>query len=423
MNEYIHSVTLDEEKCCGCTNCIKRCPTEAIRVRNGKAMILTERCIDCGECIRVCPHHAKRAKSDPLSVIDSFTYKIALPAPSLFGQFNNLSDINIVLNGLIAIGFDSVFEVARGAEIISEAARKLMETGELKKPVISCACPAIVRLIRIRFPELCDHVLPLLTPMEVSARLAKKQASEKTGLPEDQIGVFFISPCPAKVTEAKAPMATEKSAVDGVIAISRIYPQLSAAMDKLTKIEPLAFSGIIGVGWANSGGEATGMLNDKYLAADGIENAIRVLDELEDERINDIDFIELNACHGGCVGGVLTIENPYIAQARVQLLKKHLPVSKNHALDNAATEFHWTNTLNFTPVLKLSDNLEEAMEMMTKIDEITKNLPNLDCGSCGSPSCHAMAEDIVKGNAKITDCIFVLKEQLQAMAKSLSSLS
>lgn len=55
MAEFFHSVTLKEDKCVGCTNCVKRCPTEAIRIRNGKAFIASERCIDCGECIRICP--------------------------------------------------------------------------------------------------------------------------------------------------------------------------------------------------------------------------------------------------------------------------------------------------------------------------------------------------------------------------------
>ena len=75
MNTYFHSVRLDEEKCMGCTNCIKRCPTQAIRVRSGKAHIISERCIDCGECIRVCPHHAKYSHRDSMNRIIEFTYR------------------------------------------------------------------------------------------------------------------------------------------------------------------------------------------------------------------------------------------------------------------------------------------------------------------------------------------------------------
>ena len=171
----------------GCTNCIKRCPTEAIRVQGGKAVIASERCIDCGECIRICPHHAKRARFTALSEISGFTYKIALPAPSLYGQFNNLDDIDYVLTGIKQLGFDDVFEVSRAAELVSEATRKLLASGRLKRPVISSACPAVVRLIRVRFPDLCDHVLPLKSPMETAAALAKAEAVKKTGLPEEQI--------------------------------------------------------------------------------------------------------------------------------------------------------------------------------------------------------------------------------------------
>ena len=83
MDKFFHSVRLDADKCKGCTNCIKRCPTEAIRVRAGKASIISERCIDCGECIRICPHHAKRAQTDPFNKILEYKYRIALPAPTL----------------------------------------------------------------------------------------------------------------------------------------------------------------------------------------------------------------------------------------------------------------------------------------------------------------------------------------------------
>lgn len=422
MDRFFHSVTLDKDKCLGCTNCIKRCPTEAIRVREGKAQIISERCIDCGECIRVCPHHAKKARYDHLSVLEGWKYKIAIPASALFGQFNNLDDIDIVLTGLKQMGFDDVYEVSRGAELVSDATRKLMADGRLPKPVISSACPAVVRLIRVRFPDLCDHVLNLNAPMEVSAMMAKRAASERTGIPIEEIGAFFITPCPAKVTDIKMPIGTEGSWCDGAIAISEVFPLLSHRMDKLETVEPIGQSGLIGVSWAGSGGESAALLNEKYLAADGIENVIRVLEELEDERIRELDFVELNACSGGCVGGVLCVENGYVAKARLQRLRKYLPVSQNHLDGGVPRDMEWTEPLEFAPVLKLSQNLEEAMQMMEEIDVICEGLPGLDCGSCGAPSCRALAEDVVRGAARTSDCVFVMREQVKNVADTLSSI-
>ncbi len=420
MANFYHSVTLDKDKCVGCTNCIKRCPTEAIRVRDGKAVITQERCIDCGECIRICPHHAKRARHDPLAIVKRFKYKIALPAPSLYGQFNNLDDQDYVLSGLKALDFDDVVEVSGAAELVSEATRRLMDSGAIRRPVISSACPAVVRLIRVRFPDLCDHVLPLRSPMEIAATIAKQAAMAKTGLPEEDIGCFFISPCPAKVTEVRDPICVEKSKVDGVLAISEIFPPLSHRMDRLeaAAIEPLSSSGIIGVGWATSGGESAALLKEKYLAADGIHNVIRVLEEVEDERIGDLDFIELNACTGGCVGGVLCVENPYIAQARLQRLRKYLPVSQSHLAANEPVprEMKWESELEFSNVMSLSPDIGKAMMMMMEIDDLEQTLPQLDCGACGSPTCRAFAEDVVKGISKKTDCIFTLRGKVEALS-------
>lgn len=423
MAEFYHAVTLNESKCVGCTNCIKRCPTEAIRVRGGKAVIASERCIDCGECIRICPHHAKRARHTHLSRLEDFAYCIALPAPTLYGQFNNLDDIDYVLTGLKELGFDEVFEVSRAAELVSDATRKLMDGGQLKKPVISSACPAIVRLIRVRFPDLCSHVLPLKSPMELAAAMAKEAAAKATGLPEEQIGCFFLTPCPAKVTDIKMPLGITKSKVDGAIAISEVFPELSHKMDHLKSVEPLANSGIIGVGWSTSGGESAALLNEKYLAADGIENVIRVLEEVEDERIGELDFIELNACAGGCVGGVLCVENPYVAKARIQRLRKYLPVSQNHLSGGTIPNVMcWEDSLEFSNVLTLSSDLKEAMQMMVQIDSMEESFPGLDCGACGAPTCRAFAEDVVRGICKESECIFVYRKKMQTVAHTLSEL-
>lgn len=421
MNTFFHSVTLDRDKCMGCINCIKRCPTEAIRVRNKKAIIIPERCIDCGECIRVCPHHAKKAIYDSLNVLDNYEYTVALPAPALYAQFNHLDDVDIVLNALIDLGFDAVFEVAKAAEIVSNVTREYMAQENIRKPVISSACPAVTRLIRVRFPNLIDHILPLNAPAEVSARMAKQIAAEKTGLPIEKIGAIFISPCPAKVTASKMPLGTEKSEISAVIAISEIYPKLLKFMKVQTEPSVSSEAGKIGVSWASSSGEASALLNDNYLAADGIENVIRVLEDLEDEKFEHLDFIELNACNAGCIGGVMTVENPYIARTKLKRLRKYLPISLNHT---GATEnqIQWDLPIEYTPVLKLDEDFQVAMEKMSEMERIEATLPGLDCGSCGAPSCKALAEDVVRGLASTEECIYKFKENMSSLINNIQKL-
>ena len=217
MNSYQHSVFLDREKCKGCTHCLKHCPTEAIRIREGHAVIDSSRCIDCGECIRVCPYKAKKAIYDKIETITHFKWKIALPAPTLYGQFDNLDDIDYVLQGLLDFGFDDVFEVARAAELVSGYTRRFLKRPGLKRPVISSACPVVVRLISLRFPFLCDNVMTMLPPMEIAAMLAREEAMEAhPELKNEDIGICFISPCPAKVSYVKNRNDGKKSYVDCV---------------------------------------------------------------------------------------------------------------------------------------------------------------------------------------------------------------
>ncbi len=422
MDTYRHSVLLDREKCKGCTHCLKHCPTEAIRIREGHAVIDSSRCIDCGECIRVCPYKAKKAVYDKLSEISRFKWKIALPAPSLYGQFDNLDDIDYVLEGLSDFGFDEIYEVARAAEMVSDYTREYMKREGVKKPVISSACPVVVRLISLRFPYLCENVMKMLPPMEIAAMLAKENAvREHPELSKKDIGVCFISPCPAKVSYVKNRGEGEKSHVDCVLSMSDIYFELLGLMDRTKTPKITSKTGMIGIGWATSGGESTAVFSDKYLAADGIENVIRVLDKIENDDLPRLDFIELDACPGGCVGGVMTVENPFIAKARLQTLRRYMPVSRNWDFSDGQRavpeSFLIKKRLEYRPINRLDSDRAVSIRMMADIQRIYEGLPCLDCGSCGAPTCRAFAEDIVKGEAREEDCIVRMRETLENLHK------
>lgn len=408
MNRYEHSVYLDEKKCSGCTACLKHCPTEAIRIRGGHASIDPDRCIDCGECIRVCPHNAKKAVCEKLSAMDKFKWKIALPAPSLYGQFDNLEDVDYVLDGLLKIGFDDVFEVSAAAELVSAYTRLYLKTEGVKKPAISSACPVVIRLIGLRFPSLTDNIIHMLPPMEIAAKLARKKAKrEHPELSDEEIGVCFISPCPAKVSYVKNGFAGYKSQVDTVVSINDIYFQLIAKMQPKADVKSLSNSGMIGIGWASTGGEATAIFNESYLAADGIENVIRVLDQVENGNIPPLEFIELNACSGGCVGGVMTMQNPFIAKARLQTLRRYLPVSQNFLSkeESYIPESYIFNEIpTYHPISRLSDSMAESMRMMADIQKLRDTLPGIDCGACGAPNCRAFAEDSVRNRSCGAKC-------------------
>jgi iron only hydrogenase large subunit-like protein len=395
-------------------------------VRSGKAVIIKERCIDCGVCIRVCPYHAKKAITDSLTAIKDYEYKIALPAPSLYGQFGPSYSRERIVLALKQFGFDYVFEVARAAEIVTNASENYMINKDIKKPVISSACPAVVRFIQIRFPNLIDNLLKIESPMEVAAALSKQEVHEKYGIPYEKMGVFFISPCAAKVTSVKAPYENVKSNVDVVLSIKDIYLPLLDIMKKQGEIikEPFSLSSAIGVAWAATGGESDAIKEGRRIAVHGIHNVNDILEQAIQGGLDNIDFIEALACPEGCLGGPLTVENPFIAKENLKNEIEKIKKDQAHRVSRTENvdEFVWKSKVEYRPIMKLDDDMMKALEKMQMIDAITEGLYDLDCGACGAPSCRALAEDIVRGIAKETDCIFKLREKVNSIANQLHQI-
>ena len=401
----LKTVVLDDEKCIGCITCMRRCPTEAIRIVNGKAKIQYEKCINCGECIRSCKGGAKRPVYDSFDLVKSYPYKIALPSPSLFGQFNHLDDPNYVIEGLLALGFDEVFEVGLAAELVTDCSKKLMAEGKLPRPVISTACPAVVELILMKFHELADHMLEVYAPAKIAAKLAKKRAIGR-GIPADDIGIFFISPCPAKVYSLHKEEVSNEKYISGVLSHSDVYFRLVEKMNKIEKPRKLGKCGHFGINWGSSGGESNGLGLGNYIHCSGIRNVLGLLTEMSDGKLDGADFVEMNVCPGGCVGGVLNVENPFIARNKMRQLaeKMKTPPATMEEFGLKTDFFLWDKEPEPITSFRFDSDVFAAMEKMMLVEEYLKKLPGIDCGACGAPSCRTHAEDVAMSGG-ILNCV------------------
>ena len=185
----------------------------------------------------------------------------------------------------------------------------------------------------------------------------------------------------------------------------------------------------LGIGWARTGGESLAIEEEEALAVDGIENVSKVLEEIENDRLPDLKYFEGLACDGGCVGGPIVFENVYIARNRIRKLVVDLPKEKIsdavslEEVRSLGNDLCFDKPIRPIEAMKLDQDFAEALKKMDRIEEIAKQLPGLDCGSCGSPTCRALAEDIVCGYARELDCLFLLKQKVSEMAKQMVEIS
>ncbi|MCJ7679227.1 MAG: 4Fe-4S binding protein [Candidatus Aminicenantes bacterium] len=416
QDQYFHSIRVDTDKCDGRMKCMRVCPTQAIRIRDGKAFILDEKCIDCGECINVCPSSAIVPLTDPFGELSKFRHTVAIPSAALFAQFGREMLPEEILSGLRRLGFDDAFDITNACGKVSFAIQEYLHEYSGPKPVISNACPTIVRLIQVKYPSLIDHIIKLNVPREIAGREVKKKKSAQYGLDEKEIGTFYITPCPVKMISIKQPAEKGKSHLDGAISIADIYGPLLSAMENVERgnyRKSLENICILGISWAMGGGVCRTLRLKNSLAVTGVSEVLKVFDDIERGKLKHIDFIEAYSCPQGCVGGSLTVENLYISYNKILKLVETLEFEKIKACPDIREVrrlytqgyFGREGKLEPRPLKPLDRDLAQAIRKRKEKESIYESLPKIDCGACGSPTCMAFAEDVVIGEADISDCL------------------
>ena len=397
--------------------CLRVCPTGAIRVRRGKALILEDRCIGCGECVRVCPHHAMVPCTSTFTDFSQFKYTVALPSPVLYGQFRKGVLPDLILAGLKQIGFDDACDMAAATEAVSVAIAKYLGDHRGPLPLLSPFCPTVVRLIQARYPNLIDSLIPIESPMEIAAREIKQKKVKELGLRDDEIGVIYLTPCPVKMAAIMDPPRKRTSYLDGAIAISEIYHPLLSALTHLEedRREEVSVRGI-GLGWPVLGRQAASLKAESSLAVGGPADVERILEEIENGKLSDVQYVECQACPQGCCGGPLTVDNPYVARAKVlQLLQRFgsTPSQDRRKIHKLYREdyFSLPGSIPATPFAPLDADIAKAIEKRRQITDFKRTLPGIDCGACGSPTCASFAEDAVLERVHFEDCVVLRAAQ------------
>ncbi|MCE5347787.1 MAG: 4Fe-4S binding protein [Bacteroidales bacterium] len=416
--DFHHALKVDNDLCFGCTHCMTACPTQAIRVKNGKATIIANRCVDCGQCYIACPVSAIDVEQDDLEMIFKFPVRVILIPSVLIGQFPRKILTSDIYDALKEIGFTHIFEVETSIDMVLDSYKQFMDEHK-ERPMISTFCPAIVRLIQVKYPSLVGNLLRVNPPINMSAVyfMEKLKAS---GIRENEIGLFYATPCAAKIAAIKSPVGEIKSPVTGVINMNFLYNRiLKYLQNKRTDTgvhhtDDLTSKGIL---WSLTRGEVV-HVSGRTLAIDGMKNVNEFLENIENEKFDTFDFLELRACDESCAGGILISGNRFLTVERLQ--KRALRYKDQETTQELKTKNDFQNikinqfldNIEPRPMGRLDENTAIALKKMERKHRLMCFLPGLDCGGCGAPDCETLSEDIVQGNALISQCVFMQQQMI-----------
>jgi len=428
MADYAHGFTIDAQRCAGRLACMRACPTQAIRVKSGKARLRPELCIDCGLCLRVCPSGAIRATTRSYSDLDRFKYKVAVPSPVLFGQFPSEITPGHIAAGLRGIGFDAVWDFGVEVVLAGMAIRDYVESWKGPYPLISISCPVVVRLVQVLYPDMIGQLIPIQPPRELAGRELKRRYSEELGIDPAEIAAVYITPCQAKTISILQPAEGAASNLEGALGISDVYNDIltlirapgkgqehAAPDDFVCNAETLR--------WCIDQGQGRVLPHHRRMTVTGLSNVIQVFDDIEKGKLRNIEYLECDACWGGCISGNLTVDNVYVTLSKIRHLLAQSPDPRPQM--EAEVQRRYPNEVfslegRVTPrvVEEPMRGLKERVKRIKTGKTVVKTLPGLDCGLCGAPTCQAFAKDVAAGTARQGECVFFSSKRLKHLRRT-----
>lgn len=387
--------------CKDCYKCIRNCPVKAITFEMGQAQIIDNECILCGNCYVVCPQNAKEVletAGDVKAAVQEGKRVVASVAPSFVAAFD-LRTIDDMRTALKRLGFADAQETAIGAEMVSREYEKIAgDSGG--KSIISSACPSINFLIRKYYPDMLSHLAAVVTPMHAHCRQIKKD--------DPDAFTVFIGPCIAKKRETD-----EAEAVDACITFDELRKWFDDAGVLVKAGDEADGEGKRARFYPTTGGilKSMNMIPGyTHIAIDGVDNCISALEELRTGGLRGA-FIEMSACAGSCINGPIMREH---ARRRVEgnLNVRRYAGNDDFQIEVKAPLLTTHAASGIRRVLPGHDAIQAVLNQMGK----TSPEKELNCGSCGYPTCREKAIAVCQGKADITMCLPFLKEKAESFS-------